>query len=65
MEQIQNSQIVLIFCFQHFEKIYSQYDDDQIGALDTDEIEGFRNYNDCVLESALEEFNLLMETEKF
>jgi protein LTV1 len=45
---------------EHFENIFAQYDDEQIGALDTEEIDGFRISNDAVLESALEEFNKLM-----
>ena len=44
-----------------FEKIFAEYDDDQIGALETEEIEGFREYNDLVLESALAEFEKLNE----
>lgn len=43
-----------------FEKFFAQYDDDQIGALDTEEIEGYRT-TDPVLESAIEEFNKLMQ----
>ncbi len=46
---------------EHFENIFAQYDDEQIGGLDTEEIDGFRNYNDAVLESALEEFDQLMK----
>jgi len=48
----------------HFENIFAQYDEDQIGALDMEEIDGFRETsetNDVVLESALEEFDLLMK----
>lgn len=43
-----------------FEKLYAQYDDDQIGGLDTEEIDGFRA-QDSVLNAALEEFGKLME----
>ena len=46
---------------EHFENIFAQYDDEQVGALDTEEIDGYRNCNDAVLESALEEFNKLMQ----
>ena len=44
----------------HFENIYSQYDEDQIGALDMEEIDGYRG-NDSVLESALEEFDNMIK----
>ena len=47
-----------------FEKFFSQYDEDQIGALDTEEIDGFR-MNDQVLESALEEFNKYVQKNKY
>ena len=43
---------------EHFERLYSQYDDDQIGALDTEEIDGYRN-TDLVLESAIKEIQKL------
>lgn len=45
---------------EQFEQMFAQYDDDQIGALDTEEIEGFRG-QDEVLNAALEEFSKLME----
>ena len=45
---------------EHFEKIFAEYDEDQIGALDTEEIDGFRG-NDLVLESALQEFTKLTQ----
>ena len=38
---------------EQFEKFFAQYDEDQIGALDTEEIDGYR-MNDQVLENALE-----------
>lgn len=50
---------------EHFEKIYSQYDSDQIGALDLEEIDGYRNTNDSVLESALQEFDKLVEKKPY
>ena len=43
----------------HFEKLFSEYDEDQIGALDTEEIDGYRQNNDLVLEQALSEFTEL------
>lgn len=45
---------------EQFERLFAQYDDDQIGALDTEEIEGFRG-QDSVLNAALEEFSKMME----
>lgn len=45
---------------EQFERFYAQYDEDQIGALDTEDIEGFRG-QDLVLNAALEEFNKMME----
>lgn len=44
-----------------FENIYAQYDEDQIGGLDMEEIDGYRDSTDKVLESALDEFDLLMK----
>ncbi len=46
---------------EHFEKFFEQYDQDQIGALETEDIEGFRRSNDLVLENAIKEFNKYME----
>jgi len=45
---------------EQFEQLFAQYDDDQIGALDTEEIEGFRG-QDEVLNAALEEFSKMIE----
>lgn len=45
---------------EQFEKLFAQYDDDQVGALDTEDIEGYRA-QDEVLNAALEEFSKLME----
>lgn len=45
----------------HFEKLYAQYDDDQIGSLEMEEIDGYMQGNDAVLQSALEEFDLMMK----
>lgn len=54
---------VICFCFKddHFEKLYAQYDDDQIGSLEMEEIDGYMQGNDAVLQSALEEFDLMMK----
>jgi len=49
-----NSQ--LKYLDEHFEKIYEQYDEEQIGGLDMEDIDGFRAASDLVLESALAEF---------
>ena len=49
----------------HFEKIFEQYDEDQIGALDTEEIDGFRDANDLVLKEALAEFESLIEKKNY
>lgn len=46
---------------EHFEKIFEQYDEDQIGALDMEEIDGYRGSHDAVLENALAEFELNSE----
>jgi protein LTV1 len=45
----------------HFEKVFAEYDEDQIGSLDTDEIDGFRHSDDLTLKAALEEFQKLTE----
>lgn len=49
---------------EHFEKFFAQYDEDQIGALDTEEIDGYRT-NDDVIEMALQEFNRYVEKNKY
>lgn len=49
---------------EHFEKFFAQYDEDQIGALDTEEIDGYR-INDDVIEMALQEFNRYVEKNKY
>lgn len=49
---------------EHFEKFFAQYDEDQIGALDTEEIDGYR-INDDVIEMALKEFNKYVEKNKY
>ncbi|CAF0947733.1 unnamed protein product [Brachionus calyciflorus] len=49
---------------EQFEKFFAQYDEDQIGALDTEDIDGFR-MNDQVLESALEDFKKYIEKNKY
>lgn len=49
----------------HFEKIFAQYDEDQIGPLDMEEINGYRKENDAVLESALDEFDKLIEKKTY
>ncbi len=41
---------------ERFEKLFAEYDEEQIGALDTEEIDGFRKSSDLVLEQALEEY---------
>jgi len=40
----------------HFENLFAQYDDDQIGSLDTEDIEGFVKSGNLVLQSALQDF---------
>jgi protein LTV1 len=55
---------------KHFESIYSQYDEDQIGALDVEDIDGYRDLNNLVLQKALEEMDILTtkvqyKTEKY
>jgi len=44
-----------------FENLMAQYDDDQIGGLDMEEIDGFRTGDDSVLQQALAEFNTMMK----
>ena len=44
-----------------FENVFAQYDEDQIGALEMEDIDGFRTGNDAVLESALVEFDTMMK----
>jgi len=44
-----------------FENLMAQYDDDQIGGLDMEEIDGFRTGDDSVLQEALAEFNTMMK----
>lgn len=46
---------------EQFENIYAQYDEDQMGAIEMDEIDGFRRSDHRVLQSALEEFDLAMK----
>lgn len=48
---------------EHFETIFAQYDDDQIGSLDTEDIDGYRTIKSCsALEQALATFE---ESNKF
>ncbi|RNA16204.1 LTV1 -like protein [Brachionus plicatilis] len=49
---------------EHFEKFFAQYDEDQIGALDTEDIDGYR-INDDVIEMALQEFSKYVEKNKY
>jgi protein LTV1 len=42
-----------------FEKLFEEYDEDQIGSLDTEEIDGYRQNIDLVLEQALAEHTQL------
>jgi len=44
-----------------FENLMAQYDDDQIGGLDMEEIDGVRTDDDIVLKEALAEFETMME----
>lgn len=46
---------------EHFESFYAQYDEEKIGALDTEDIDGFRSRDDVVLNAALEEFSKIIE----
>jgi protein LTV1 len=55
---------------KHFESIFAQYDEDQIGALDVEDIDGYRDMNNLVLKKALEEMEILTtkvqyKTEKY